>query len=79
LDTKPEIYLNRGLKTVFLTMLKDTPWLCAVDQLIHILSIEKAQTLVVISHEIDTSEKISMKLLQSSELKDRVTAKMHLA
>jgi len=70
-DLQPELFLNRGPRTTFFALKLEVSPACAVDQVIHILQSEPAQTLIKIEREEDFI--ISSALKDSELLKDRVS------
>jgi hypothetical protein len=64
----PDIYLNRGCRTQFLALKKDTALVCAVEQLDFILSQENVKTIIKI--EFDKEQIVAC--LKKSSLKERV-------
>jgi hypothetical protein len=69
-DTRPEIYLHRGLRPVILTLKPNVNRQCSVDQLAHILNLEKAETVIIIELENEFNDLCAS--LQHSVVKNRV-------
>ncbi len=67
-QVNPDIYLNRGSRTQFLALKKDTALVCAVEQLDFILSRETVKTIIKI--EFDKEQIVAC--LKKSSLKKRV-------
>jgi hypothetical protein len=67
-QVNPDIYLNRGSRTQFLALKKDTALVCAVEQLDFILSRENVKTIIKI--EFDKEQIVAC--LKKSSLNERV-------
>jgi CTP synthase (UTP-ammonia lyase) len=67
-QVNPDIYLNRGSRTQFLALKKDTALVCAVEQLDFILSLENVKTIIKI--EFDKEQIVAC--LKKSSLIERV-------
>jgi hypothetical protein len=70
-DTKPDIYLNRGPRQIILSMDISTNVLCAIDQVVQVLEPLCAETLIVTDFG-KKGNKLIWEGLLSSSLKDQV-------
>ena len=67
-----EIFLNRGIRTRYLTLQSNTAFTSAIDQVSFILKMEKAKTIIKLEVNEEEEDKIFARLKTNSALCERV-------